>query len=555
MSLFMETVFTGAHNRDKGLITGKLESSVRRSWRRIYGSATRIAGALEDLGVRPGDRVAVLASEPSDVAPLIEGIWMRGASVTMLHQPTPRTDLAQWMADTLTVVGMISARLVVVGAPFTEAAAVFVENGVGSVSCQELLTEGRVSEPVPTAESDALLLQLTSGTTGSPKAVIITHGNMFEHGRAMQIAAKGDPDTDVGVSWLPLFHDMGMVGALILAMQHGGEVICVTPADFLESPLLWPALITKYRGTMTAAPNFAYSLLANLLDRAPDGAFDLSTLRLALTGAEPIDTHTVAKLVESGSRFGLRASAMVAAYGMAEATLSVSLAMDGICIDSVDAKTLENDGRAVVSNIDDAKQLVKLGPPLTCLELRVVDSGRSPLPARTVGEIEIRGKSLSPGLITASGPEATLDDDGWFSTGDFGYLTEAGEIVVCGRKKDIIIVGGRNIFPTDVEKVASSVAGVRPGSATAVRLAGNELGEEFALAIESPAHDDPGEVARIRREISSRVFAGFEVSPRFVMVTGPGAIPKTPSGKIRRAETLALIQAALPCPAGADFVV
>ena len=279
MSIVTEEVFTAAHGRDAGLITGTLDNPIRRSWRQIYRSATHVAGALADLGVGHGDRVAVLAGQPSEIAPLIEGIWMRGASITMLHQPTPRTDLAQWMADALTVIGMISARLVVVGAPFTPAADVLAGQGVRSVSCEELLN-GSVTEPVATGEDDIALLQLTSGSTGTPRAVIVTHGNLAEHNHGMAKAAKLDPGSEILVSWLPLSHDMGMVG-LLIAMQLGFEAVCVTPSDFLESPLSWPALITKYRATLTAAPNFAYSLLAHRLDQAPDGAYDLSSLRVA----------------------------------------------------------------------------------------------------------------------------------------------------------------------------------------------------------------------------------------------------------------------------------
>ncbi|HUH69801.1 MAG TPA: fatty acyl-AMP ligase [Mycobacterium sp.] len=553
MSIVTEEVFAAAHSRDAGLITGTLDNPIRRSWRQIYRSATHVAGALADLGVGAGDRVAVLAGQPSEIAPLIEGIWMRGVSITMLHQPTPRTDLAQWMADALTVIGMISARLVVVGAPFTPAADVFAGQGVRSVSCEELLN-GSATEPVPTGEDDIALLQLTSGSTGTPKAVIVTHGNLAEHNHGMAKAAKLDPGSDISVSWLPLSHDMGMVG-LLIAMQLGIEAVCVTPSDFLESPLSWPALITKYRATVTLAPNFAYSLLAHRLDQAPDGAYDLSSLRVAFNGAEPVDAGAVARFIQSGSRFGLRPTAMAPAYGMAEATLSVSIAVDGVDIDAIDPAALENDARAVVSTADDARQLVKLGPPLPCVEARVVDFGRSPLPARGIGEIELRGTSLSRGAVTTSGLEATFDDDGWLATGDLGYLTEAGDIVVCGRKKDMIIVGGRNIFPADIERVASTVAGVRPGSATAVRLAGKELSEEFGLAIESKAYSDPAEVARIRAELSTRVLAAFGVSPRFVMVTGPGTLPKTPSGKVRRAETVALIEAELARVRESDSVV
>lgn len=292
MSRFTEEVFVSAPASGNGLVTGEPQHPVRRTWVEIHEIARRMAGSLASAGVNPGDAVGVLVGEPAGIAPVIQAIWMRGASVTMLHQPGPRADLGAWAEDTFAVLEMIGAKVVVVGDVFARTMPLFKAQGTSAVAV-ETLAEAAAIEPVDCGEDDIAFLQLTSGSTGIPKAVAISHRNLHENAAAMVIASKLDPRTDVLVSWLPLFHDMGMIGFLVLPMQVGAEAVCTTPAEFLRSPRLWPALIAKYRGTMTAGPNFAYALLARHLRASPDGAFDLSSLRFALSGAEPIDHSTI----------------------------------------------------------------------------------------------------------------------------------------------------------------------------------------------------------------------------------------------------------------------
>src|SRR6185312_14521938 len=222
-------------------------------------------------------------------------------------------------------------------------------------------------------EDDTALLQLTSGSTAEPKAVRITHRNLHANIGAMAAAARLDPDADVMVSWLPLFHDMGMVGFLTIPMAAGIELVSVTPTDFLRRPLLWAELISRHRATVTAAPNFAYAVLARQLGRA-DGPLDLSTLRFALNGAEPIDPDAVAAFTVAGARFGLRAESVVCAYGMAETALGVSFAQvdTGLQVDEIDAVALEEHRRAVPATIGVTRRFPLLGPPLPGIEVRVV---------------------------------------------------------------------------------------------------------------------------------------------------------------------------------------
>src|ERR1700753_387712 len=536
-------MMASAASSNHGMVTGEPGAPVRFTWREVHEQARRVAGGLAKSGVGPGDRVGVLAGAPVEVAPTVQGLWLRGACLTMLHQPTPRTDLEAWAHDTLAVIAMIEAKVVIVSDPFMAVVPILAGCGVAVVTIAELLA----AEPIDAVESDEddfALLQLTSGSTGSPKAVAITHANVTANAEAMFVGAEFNPDSDVVVSWLPLFHDMGMTGFLTVPMLFGAELVKVTPMDFLADILLWPRLIDKYRGTMTAAPNFAYALLAKRLRRhAKPGDFDLSTLRFALSGAEPVEPADVEDLLDAGKPFGLKSSAILPAYGMAETTLAVSVSEcnAGLVLDEVDADLLAALRRAVPATKGNTRRLATLGPLLKDLEARIIDENGDVMPFRGVGVIELRGESLTPGYLTMGGFLPAQDENGWYDTGDLGYLTEEGHVVVCGRVKDVIIMAGRNIYPTDIERAACRVEGVGPGCAVAVRLAPAHSRETFAVAVESNAFQDQTEVRRIEHQVAREVMAEVDVRPRNVVVLGPGTIPKTPSGKLRRANSVALV--------------
>ena len=544
MSRFTDNMFRNAHESTKGMVTGEPREPVRHTWREVHERARRVAGGLAAAGIGHGDNIGVLAGAPVEIAPTAQGLWMRGASLTMLHQPTPRTDLQLWAHDTTTVIDMIEAKAVVISDPFMAAAPVLAERGITVVTIEQLLASDPI-DPIHTDEDDLALMQLTSGSTGSPKAVHITHRNIHSNAEAMFIGAKMDPaGNDVMLSWLPCFHDMGMVGFLTVPMYFGVELIKVTPMDFLRDTLLWAKLIDKYGGTMTAAPNFAYALFAKRLrNQATPGQFDLSTLRFALSGAEPVDPADVEDLIDAGRPFGLRREAIMPAYGMAETTLAVSFSElgDGLVVDEVDADLLAALRRAVPAAKGNTRRLASLGPLLTGIEARIIDDDGAVLPARGVGVIELRGEPVTPGYTTMGGFIPAQDEQGWYDTGDLGYLMENGHIVVCGRVKDVIIMAGRNIYPTDIERAAGRVSGVRPGCAVAVRLDAGHARETFAVAVESNAYQDPAEVRRIEHQVAHEVVSEVDVRPRNVVVLGPGTIPKTPSGKLRRANSVTLV--------------
>jgi fatty-acyl-CoA synthase len=543
LSKFTETMYGTAQSSSKGLVTGEPNCPVRHTWGEVHERARRIAGGLALAGVGHGDSVPVLAGAPAEIAPVGQGVWMRGASLTMLHQPTPRTDLARWAEETTAVIKMIGAKTVVISDPFMAAAPLLSQLGMRVLIIEQLLGN-RPIDPVETDDDDVALLQLTSGSTASPKAVRITHRNIVANAEAMFIGAKVDIDTDVIVSWLPLFHDMGMTGFLTVPMYFGAELVKVTPMDFLRDTLLWAKLIHKYKGTMTAAPNFAYTLFTKRLRTlAQPGQFDLSTLRWALSGAEQVEPTDVEDLCDAGRPFGLRPEAILPAYGMAETTVAVSFSEcgAGLVVDEVDADLLAVLHRAVPATKGKTRRLATLGRLLNGLEARIVDEDGNILPARAVGVIEVRGEPVTLGYETMAGFITAQNDQGWYDTGDLGYLTETGHVVVCGRVKDVIIMAGRNICPTDIERAAARVFGVRPGCTVAVRLEAGHPREMFAVAVESNNWQNAAEVRRIEQQVAHEVVAEVDVRPRNVVVLEPGTIPKTPSGKLRRAHTLALI--------------
>ena len=559
MSAFTDALRRAAEG-DAGMTTGEPQQAVRTTWAQVHAAACAGARVLAQSGVRPGDAVAVLAAKPFEVAPVAQAAWLAGASVTMLHQPTARTNLATYAADTAAVLALIGAKAIVLGDPFTEFAPMVEESGVIARTVEQLVSApGGPAPDVTIGEDDPALLQLTSGSTSVPKAVVIRHRNLWANIEAMCGSASIKPG-EVMVSWLPLFHDMGMVGFLTLPMCRGVELVTVTPSDFLASPVLWPTLISKYSGTITAAPNFAYALTARVLGRAGNAGLDLdlSTLRFALNGAEPIDVSAVHAFLDAGARFGLPSTAVVCAYGMAEATLGVSVHPWGtpLKVDTVLATELEERRRAVpvastpgvngsdTNAIPDPSAATRtfpvLGPPLQGIEVTAMGPGGAVLAEREVGTLHLRGESVTDNYLTVDGPAPTKDSEGWLDTGDLGYLVD-GEVVICGRVKDLIIMGGRNIYPTDVERVAETVEGVRAGNAVAVRWTTSGGRESFALAVESRHAGDADAAERIAAQVRSAVTAAIGVRPAQVTVLPVGTLPKTPSGKLKRSAATVLI--------------
>ena len=323
------------------------------------------------------------------------------------------------------------------------------------------LRTGPAIAPLHPDESAVAMYQLTSGSTGTPKAVQITHANLLANSVGLATATGSDTSTDVMVTWLPLSHDMGMIAFLTTPMQLGIELVATTADQFLRRPALWPDLITRYRGTITCGPNFAYALLALTLERAEPDGYDLSSLRVAINGAEPIDARDVRRLEQAGARFGLSPGAITPAYGMAETTLAISFDTyrQPVNVDVISRRDLHERAVATPDTGADARSVVSVGVPVTGIEVRIVDERSRPHPPRHIGSIEVRGAAVSRGYLTENGWLDGPVRDGWLCTGDLGYLDEHGLLYVCGRAKDVIVIAGKNIYPTDIERAACTVSG------------------------------------------------------------------------------------------------
>jgi fatty-acyl-CoA synthase len=492
-----------------------------------------MAAALQARGVGPGSHVALLGATTRPFVTAIQATWLAGATVVVLPLPMRLASIEDFVAQTRRLIVHADAEIVVIDAQLSE----FLDPQPGDppiVPLDELRAAPGGYER-PDDDPDALaILQFTSGATADPKGVMVPHRCMTANLDAAIEAAGFDRDVDRAVSWLPLYHDMGLIGLLGAPMLHGFDLVLASPQDFLAAPARWMEWIAEFGGTATAGPNFAYALAARALRRLD--RLDLSRWRLAVNGAEPIDPNAVESFLAAGARHGLAPGAAFCVFGMAEATLAVSFPKPGagMQVDTIDQRVLETDRYAAPVDGDgtdgNARRLPRLGRPLRGFSMRVCDpSTGQAMQDREVGEVELRGSSITPGYYGNAQATADARRSDWFRTGDLGYVVD-GELVVCGRIKDVIIVGGRNVFPEDVERAAETVEGVRAGNVIAFGTEGRR-GREAVVVVAETKQDD---AAPIRAAVAARVTDAVGVPPEDVVLVRPGTLPKTSSGKPQR---------------------
>jgi fatty-acyl-CoA synthase len=506
-------------------------------YRQLHEEAQAYAANLQALGVAPGDHVALLGPTSRPLVTAIQAIWLTGATVVVLPLPMRLSSIEEFVAQTRARILNADVTLVLVDPEL----APFIEPVAGDPPMVEWDAiqpgPGRASAPAFERPIDDLerlaILQFTSGSTSDPKGVMLPHHTLGANLDAIALATSLDPDDDVLVSWLPLYHDMGLVGLFSLSMTTGTGLVLGAPTDFMGGPARWMEWISTYRGTATAGPNFSYVLAARALRRG-DASLDLSRLRVALNGAEPVDPDTVAAFVDAGARHGLRPGAVFPAFGMAEIAIAGTFPepMSGLRTDAVDLRVLEGERYAapVDPSSEGARELAILGRPVQGLEIRVVDPMTGDvLHDREVGELEIRGTSVTPGYYKRPDANIELFHDGWLRTGDLAYLLD-GEMVMCGRIKDMIIVGGRNVYPEDVERALADVDGVRAGNVIAFGVDGSQGKEGLIVVAESKSDDH----AEVRRSVAQRVRDAIGLPAKEIVLVEPGSLPKTSSGKLQR---------------------
>jgi acyl-CoA synthetase (AMP-forming)/AMP-acid ligase II len=532
-----------------------VDESERRSRSLSYGEllarGSCAAAALRERGLRRGDRVLICLPTSAELLVAIYGTLLAGGVCVPVYPPLARDGLKRWKAE-VRAVGAVAQPCGAVVSPFARlhmaAALELVGEELFTATPAELAAErGGVRPALPLPE-DLAFLQFTSGTTRSPRGVSVTHAALMANMRAL-LSVMELSSTDVSVSWLPPYHDMGLVGHIFVPVLAGVHQHLMPPAALLRRPATWLELVTRAEATQTTAPNFAYSVCVRRITRAERARLDLGSLRWALNGSETVQPETLEAFVETFAPQGFRPEAFRPVYGLAEATLAATFSREGGArVDRVDRAELAARGRAQRAAPGAAAQgFVSVGSALPGHELAIVRGDRAGRCApREVGEILFRGPSVTRGYF--NNPQATLEllRDGWLRTGDLGYLDEDGELHVTGRAKEIIIKGGCNYLPQDFEAACLELPALRAGRAVAFGLPNPRTGTEDLVLVaevrDAARARDPALVQRVVRVVTERT----GVRPDRVELAVPGVLPKTTSGKLQRGRVRAAYEAGAP---------
>ncbi|NMF96183.1 AMP-binding protein [Aromatoleum toluolicum] len=512
----------------------------------LLQGAQRIAAGLQQRGIAPGDAVAIMLPTSLDFFTSFFGALLAGGVPVPMYPPTRPSQLEDHLHRQSGILESCRAPVLITDAQ-VQPVARLISTPSGSlrhtVTARELSAgSGSPAAAAPRAE-DLALLQYTSGSTGNPKGVMLTHANLLANihawSRSVAITAA-----DVTVSWLPLYHDMGLIAAWLGSLYNGCPLVLMSPLDFLSRPVRWLRALHRYRGTLSAAPNFAYELVLKHIEEPELAGLDLSHWRIAVNGAEPISPDTLEHFAARLAPYGVRREAMTPAYGLAENTvgLAVPPAGRGPRIDRVTREAFFRT-EAVRAATGDASAIrfVGCGQPLPGHEVRIVGPNDDDLPDRRVGRIEFRGPSATAGYLRNPEETRKLLRGGWLDTGDLGYLAE-GELFVTGRVKDMIIRGGRNLYPYELEDAIGALPGVRRGCVAVFGVADPATASERLVAVVETRGADDAERHRLEHAVGNLAVDLLGVPLDEVVLAPPHSVLKTSSGKIRRAATRELYQ-------------
>jgi fatty-acyl-CoA synthase len=492
-------------------------------------------------GLSRGDRVALVVPEGEHFIPAFLGALWSGLIPVPLYPPVSLGKLDAFMDALVSILNVATPRVLVT----SERIGKVLWSAVGRIpSIEKVITVEELAAeapgPLPAAvdlrDDEIAFLQFTSGSTALPKGVMVTHGSLAANCKAIVMeglqadGAKGD----VAISWLPLYHDMGLIGFVMAPICHAVPAVFIPTISFIKNATLWMETLHKHKGTLTFAPNFAYALVTKRARQEQIARWDLSRMRVFGCGAEPINPDTMRAFVKAMGPAGVKPESLFPCYGMAEATLAIAFVplTDPLRTDRIDPERYHADHKAApVANGGAVLEVVNCGRTFEGHEVSVQDEDGRLLPDRHVGELCFRGPSVAKGYW--QNPEATQAAfrGGWLRTGDLGYLV-GGDVYISGRIKDILIVNGRNYYPQRIEWLIDEIPGVRRGSSVVFTRPG-AASEEIVVAVEARASDP----AALKTQIVSRVSEELQLAVADVVLVPPGTLPKTSSGKLQRRKT------------------
>jgi 1-acyl-sn-glycerol-3-phosphate acyltransferase len=503
-------------------------------------AALRVAGGLHESKLGRGESVAVMLPTGRQYFEAFAGILLAGGVPVPIYPPARPAAIEDHLRRQAHILEDASAAVLIADEQ-TLRVARYLRPHVPTLrdvrTVSELSRSDTTPEPVLTGGGRTALVQYTSGSTGSPKGVVLTNTQVLANIRAMGEAAEVRP-ADVFVSWLPLYHDMGLIGAWMASMYFGYPLVVMPTLAFLARPSRWLRVISSYGGTLSASPNFGYELcLRHCSDAELDGV-DLSSWRMALNGAEPVSPETIRRFTERFAPYGFRPEAMSPVYGLAEVGVGLCFPPLGHTpvVDAIERATLARSGRAVPVPAADARatHFVSCGRPLPGYRVRVVDPAGRPLGERREGRVECAGPSTTSGYLGNEVATAAMRDGEWLDTGDLGYVA-GGDLYLTGRAKDIVIKAGRNLHPEELEEAVGGLPGVRKGCVAVFASADEALGTERLVVLAETRLTSPEELADLRAAINSVAVDLLGTPPDDVVLAPSGTVLKTSSGKIRRA--------------------
>jgi fatty-acyl-CoA synthase len=524
------------------------ENAVWFGWTEVRERALKVAAGLQALGIGSGDRVALVYPTGIEFFEAFFGAILAGAVPVPLYPPVRLGRMSEYLRRTARMMELAGARIVladrrirrILGEAVAEARPALGCRGLDELPTQDSgLSSGLV--PVVVQPSDLALVQFSSGTTVDPKPVALSHRAIVAQSEALNGFWPDTPERKHScVSWLPLYHDMGLIGCVLPALSRDATLTLLGPELFVTRPALWLRALSRYRGTISPAPNFAYALCVQKIADAEMEGVDLSAWETALNGAEAVAPEVLRSFVDRFARWGFRKEALTPVYGLSEAALAVTFSALDRPFQSRRFSRDDLSRGGVAREEPGGREIVSVGRPLPGFSLSLRDDAGREVPEGRIGRVWIQGPSLMDGYL--GDPEATARAfrDGWLDTGDLGFL-HGGELYLTGRAKDLIILRGRNHSPEEIERAIEGVPGVRAGCAVAVSwLPEGAAGETLALFVEEARGATGEQRAALPDACRAAVLGATGLALDRVEVLTPGTLPRTSSGKLRRSETLRL---------------